>query len=82
MSNNCLKGMELPFRSYAGLEITDYRSSNDRENELRNILKVNGCSPKNSYDARICMQNNSDVVKMFLNKNFNNSLGSNVCKNN
>ena len=82
MSNNCKRGMELPLRSYAGLDITDYRSSNERENELRNVLKVNGCSPKNSYDARICMQNNSDIVKLFLIKNFNNSLGSNVCRNN
>jgi len=86
MSNNCQnvngKIINIPFRSYAGSDLTDYRSSNERENELRSILNNNGCRPNNSYDARICMQNNSAVVKQFLEKNFTQSLASNVCKRN
>ena len=86
MSNNCEningKIINVPFKSYAGSDLTDYRSSNERENELRKILNNNGCKPNNSYDARICMQNNSNMVKSFLDKNFTQSLGSNVCKRN
>ena len=86
MSNNCVningRLINVPFRSYAGQDLTDYRSSNERENELRSILTNNGCRPNNSYEARICMQNNSNIVKQYLEKNFNQSLASNVCKRN
>ena len=86
MSNNCEnvngKIINVPFKSYAGTDLTDYRSSNERENELRSILHVNGCKPNNSYDARICMQNNSNIVRSFLDKNFIKSLGSDVCRRN
>ena len=86
MSNNCEningKVVNVPFRSYAGLDFTDYRSSNERENELRSILNNSGCKPNNSYEARICMQNNSNIVKQFLDKGFEESLGTNVCKRN
>tara|TARA_B110000285_G_C14793509_1_gene454122 strand:- start:155 stop:415 length:261 start_codon:yes stop_codon:yes gene_type:complete len=86
MSNNCEKInghlLNVPFRSYAGTDLTDYRSSNERENELRLILTNNGCKPNNSYDARICLQNNSNIAKSFLDRSFKNSLGSNVCQNN
>ena len=86
MSSNCVNVngnmVNVPIRSGVSIDLTDYRSSNERENELRNILNQNGCIPNNSYDARICMQNNSNIVKQFLEKNFTQSLASNVCKRN
>jgi len=84
MSSNCVNVngnmVNVPIRSGVSIDLTDYRSSNERENELRKLLIENGCKSSNSYDMKICMQNNSGIVKQFLDRNFNKSLGKNVCK--
>ena len=84
MSSNCvnLNGqlVNIPIRSGGSIDLTDYRSSNERENELRQLLANNGCNANNSYDMKICMQNNSGVVLEFLNRQFNQSLGNNICR--
>ena len=77
--NNCINGKNEPFRSYAGQCITDYRSSNDRENELRRILAFNGCKPNSSYDFKICLQNNANSVKQYLDRSFKASLSTDSC---
>jgi hypothetical protein len=77
--NNCVNGVNEPLISYAGQCITDYRSSNDRENEIRAVLEINGCKPKSSYDFKLCMQHNSESVKNYLDRSFKQSLSSNKC---
>ena len=68
--------------SYAGSCLTDYRSSNNEiQNDLKKFLTQNGCNSQNSYDFARCMQNNSGLVLIILNKNFNNALSTSQCNN-
>lgn len=84
MSSNCVNingnMVNVPIRSGGSIDLTDYRSSNERENELRQLLAENGCRASNSYEMKVCMQNNSGVVKQFLDRNFIKSLGNNICR--
>ena len=84
MSNNCVningKMINVPFRSYAGCDLTDYRPAYERDNEIFEKLKDSGCNSNNSYNFKNCMVNKSLFVKELLDKNFNNSLRSDVCK--
>ena len=79
---NCVDNKGEPIIGYAGACITDYRSNNELQNDLRQILSRNGCNSGSSYDFSRCMQNNADVVFSFLKKNFNNALSTSECNSN
>ena len=86
MSSNCVningEVVNVPFRSYAGTDITDYRSAVYRENEIKKILQQNGCDASGSYEFKNCVQKNWKQSKGFLDSNINKSLNPNICNNN
>ena len=79
---NCVDNNSEPLISYAGSCLTDYRSNNEIQNDLKKLLGQNGCNSNNSYEFARCMQNNSGIVLEYLNKNFNNALSTSNCNKN
>ena len=79
---NCVDNKGEPMISYAGTCLTDYRSNNEIQNDLKKLLSQNGCNSNNSYEFARCMQNNSGLVLQYLNQNFNNALSTSKCNNN
>ena len=48
---------------------TDYRSSNDElDREIREVLDKNGCGAKSSFDFKLCLIRNADVLISHFNK--------------
>jgi hypothetical protein len=51
-----------PYRMQDARTFTDYRSSNELDREVRQVLEKNGCSAKSTYDYKLCLTRNADIL--------------------
>ena len=60
-----------PFRMQDARAFTDYRSSNELDREVRQVLDKNGCGANSTYDYKLCLTRNADtLIKHFNKKTF------------
>ena len=58
-----------PYRMQDGRGFTDYRSSNELDREIVDLVKKSGCDSSDSYEYKQCLIRNANN----LFKNFDNS---------